>query len=201
MMIANARIRGELLEKGREISYLRNLLSKQKTTKLKMTHADFLQEIRERKPVPKIETKPNRPIKRDFLHKSKWQARQEKELDDTEVWKREVDEEFDKKLVAERNAKFGTGEGMTKTQWMKHIRNKIKEIEDEIKKQVPERTPDKGFVPQKSPQQMYIKMIAGVECECEADNICDTCKLFKGPLWEYTLQLFKDAAEGRTSYV
>lgn len=110
---ANARIRGELLDKRREETYLRYLLSRQKTTKSKITHADFLKENRER---------------------------QEKKLDDTEVWKRGVEEEFSKQLVAERNAKFGTGEGMTKTQWEKHIRSKIEALVDERKERQRELT-------------------------------------------------------------
>ena len=196
---ANARIRGEWLEKGREETYLRNLLSKQKTTKAKMTHADFLQKMRERQTTKPKTTNPNRPVKRDYLHKSECQARQEKKVDDTEVWKREVREEFDKKLVAERNAKFGKPEDFkSKTQWEKHIRSKIKALVDEREERKKEMHSKPVF--EKSPQEMYIKAIEQIDCECEADSTCDTCKLFK-KVWEYTLQLFKDAAGGRISYV
>jgi hypothetical protein len=153
---ANARIRGERLEKHRDRMYLWSLLARQKKRKLKITHADFLEENQKRR------------------------AEQEKKVDDTETWKREVDKEFDKKLVAERNTKYGKAEDFkSKTQWMKHIRSKIKALDDEIKEHVPERIP-KGFVPQRSPQDMYITMISQVECECTVDGICDTCKLFNG---------------------
>jgi predicted RNA-binding Zn ribbon-like protein len=61
-----------------------------------------------------------------------------------------------------------------------------------------------------SPQEMYIDMLemfrwGDSACECEAEKMragiyCKTCKLFIH-LREYTIQLFKDAAEGRSSYV
>jgi hypothetical protein len=55
-----------------------------------------------------------------------------------------------------------------------------------------------------NPQRMFLNMIEEVECECEATKMrvgiyCDTCKLFLR-LWQYTLDLFKDEAEGRSSF-
>jgi hypothetical protein len=96
-------------------------------------------------------------------------------------------EEFYKKHAAERDEKYGKGitrgEGIIKTQRIKEIREKIKTLVDEREERKRKMYSKPVF--EKSPQEMFIKAIEQIDCECEPDSICDTCKLIKKGLAVY----------------
>ena len=183
---ANARIMGERIEKRREENYLRNLLKK--TIKSKEQLA-----IEREKAIEKA--------KKRGLRVEVFFPELERKVDNREAWQREVGEEFHKKCEAERDAKYGKGitkgEGITKTQRIEEIRKKIKVLVDERKER--KREVDRPVF-EKSPKEMFLMAIEQIDCECETDSICETCKLLN-KAWEYTIQLFKYATEGRSSYV
>lgn len=92
-------------------------------------------------------------------------------------------------------------EGMTKTQWEKEKRRVRRELREEEK----QRESDWHFKCNNSPQRMFINMVEKVDCRCEAEEMragkfCDTCILIS-KVKQYMLDLFKDGAEGRSSYI
>lgn len=57
----------------------------------------------------------------------------------------------------------------------------------------------------KNPLNLFLERLAKVGCRCEAEQMrsgefCDTCKLV-AKINEFTLDLFKRAAQGRTSFI
>jgi hypothetical protein len=125
----------------------------------------------------------------------------ERRVFNTEVWKHE---EYEKRR-AEHNAEYDTKhtkpEGMTKKQWQKEKSRKRKLKREEEKEQKLNR----DFEFRNSPQRMFYKMIDSIDCECEAEKMrvgifCETCVLISR-VRQYMLDLFKDAAEGRSSYI
>ncbi len=92
-------------------------------------------------------------------------------------------------------------EGMTKTEWIKEGRRK-RQLQKEEGKQD---QLDEKFKYKNSPISMFEDMIDKISCECKGEElrqgtICKTCKLVT-KLHQYTLDLFKDAAEGRSTVI
>jgi hypothetical protein len=92
-------------------------------------------------------------------------------------------------------------DGMTKLQWQKESRNK-KRLSAEKRKQGQS---DWNLKRNLAPLQLFSKRIDKISCRCEAEEMragrfCDTCKLIVR-INEYTLDLFKRASEGTTSYI
>jgi hypothetical protein len=92
-------------------------------------------------------------------------------------------------------------EGMTKVQWIKEGRRK-RQLQKEESKQA---QLDQKFKYRNSPISMFEDMIGKISCECDAEQmrqgiVCKTCKLIT-KLNQYTLDLFKDASEGRSTII
>jgi hypothetical protein len=116
---------------------------------------------------------------------------------EAEVW---THEEYEKKRAKAMQDSIKP-EGMTKTQWKKE-KSKKRNLEREDAKQ---KELDRKYEIRHSPRYMFARMIHDIGCECEAEKMragvfCDTCKLITR-LRRYTLDLFKDGAEGRSSYI
>jgi hypothetical protein len=92
-------------------------------------------------------------------------------------------------------------DGMTKLQWQKEIRNKKRLIIEQRK----QGQSDWNLKQNLTPFQLFSNRLDKISCRCEAEEMragrfCDTCKLIV-KINEYTLDLFKRASQGRTSYV
>lgn len=137
-------------------------------------------------------------------YEKSYEEQQEERGDNLETREELFHEESAENMILDSTPK--KPEGITKTQWLKEVRQKRKKIKEKRK----QRRLDEKYEFLNSPQERYIEMLEGFRwggsaCECEAEKMragicCKTCKLFI-PLREYTIQLFKDAAEGRSSYV
>lgn len=89
---------------------------------------------------------------------------------------------------------------MTNKQWQQKKRRERQKLR-EVKK---ERELNRR-IERNSLLRMFINDIEKVECECEAEKMrtgifCETCRLIP-KIRQYALDLFKDAAEGRSSYI
>jgi hypothetical protein len=92
-------------------------------------------------------------------------------------------------------------DGVTKMQWQKESRN-IKRLIIEQRKQG---QADWNLKRNLTPLQLFSKRLDKISYRCEAEEMragrfCDTCKLIV-KINEYTLDLFKRASQGRTSYI
>jgi hypothetical protein len=91
--------------------------------------------------------------------------------------------------------------GMTNLQWQKEMRNKKRLLAE--KKQ--QGRSDRNLKQNITPLQLFSKRLDKISCRCEAEEMragrfCDTCRLIV-KINEYTLDLFKRASQGRTSYI
>jgi hypothetical protein len=92
-------------------------------------------------------------------------------------------------------------DGMTKLQRQREMRNK-KRLLAEKRKQLQS---DWNLKQNITPFRLFSKRLDKIRCRCKAEEMragrfCDTCKLIL-KINEYTLDLFKRASQGRTSYV
>jgi hypothetical protein len=92
-------------------------------------------------------------------------------------------------------------DGMTNLKWQKESRNKKRLIIEKRK----QGQSDWNIKRNLTPLQLFSKRLDKISCRCEADEMragrfCDTCKLIV-KINEYTLDLFKRASEGTTSYI
>ena len=90
---------------------------------------------------------------------------------------------------------------MTKLQWQKEMRNKKRLMEE--KRQ--QGRSDWNLEQNITPIRLFSKRLDKISCRCKAEEMragrfCDTCKLIV-KINEYTLDLFKQASQGRTSYI
>jgi hypothetical protein len=117
-----------------------------------------------------------------------------------EVW---THEQYEKRL-AENKAKYCKPEGMTKTEWRKEKSRKRKLAREEEKR----RKKDWDLELHNTPKAMFkneIMIAAREPCDCEAEKMrmgiyCNVCKVW-AKAYKYVVNLFKDAAEGRSTYI
>jgi hypothetical protein len=90
-------------------------------------------------------------------------------------------------------------EGMTNKEWSKEKR-KTKRLKRE------ERNQEEAdqVLKQQSPHRLFRRRVDKIGCRCEAEEMrrgifCETCKLIRR-INEYTLDLFKNASQGRTAF-
>ena len=123
----------------------------------------------------------------------------------SEVWKlrQEAIEKIEREDAEEFRFLKEKPEGMTNKQWQKEkSRRRLLKHEEIKQKQL-----DDKLRWDKNPNKMFIDRLLKVSmgCECIAEGMrqgvfCKTCRLIV-KVNEYTLHLFKDAAEGRSTIV
>jgi hypothetical protein len=121
----------------------------------------------------------------------------------SEDWKlrEEILEKIEREEEEEANFQREKPEGMARKQWQKEKSRRRLLKREEVKAKLL----DEKFLLRNTPHQIFIDRLHKVQCECTAIGIrqgiyCQTCKLII-KVNEYTMQLFKDAAEGKITIV